>query len=467
MSPRTGIRRIGFGCARITPSLPHLKALTAAIQHGIRVFDTAPNYGHAGASERAVGQALATHFQGTNDLDRDDITICSKFGYYRPVEGHAPGPDSVPVGNKEEGGLYYSLHPEVMEHELKGSLARLQVDALDILYVHNPEHVLADIVLRHETGETSFSDDASLQAALREEKQKMRERLVHTFEALEGVVGSGRVRKGYGVSSNGFALSSKEGLHLSLAMVLDAAAEGARRAGKETPSLKAIQLPLNLLEPGGVVVAAQAREKGLEVFANRPLTAVSQGGLYRLVNKAALSGEPPGGYMEACRTALEVFNPTSLFEGRAEKELTEEELETREGCRIIQDLIRDMNRQLTSFTSTETYTQELERRIIPMIASTFESLDEDAADALQAFFVKYGEMVRYHAAMRAVEACKAAGHVLGGGVGKAGEALHEYALRWSLDKVPRQLSGVLVGMPSEEYVHEAVRVASTERGGES
>ena len=458
----TGIRRIGFGCARITPSPPHLQALAAALQHGIRLFDTAPNYGHAGASERAVGQALATHFRGTSTEDRDEVTVCTKFGYYQPVEGHAPGPESVPVGSKDEGGLHFSLHPEVMEHELKGSLARLHLEAVDLLYVHNPEHFLADILLRHETGEKSFADDAALAAAMQEERLKLKDRLVRAFEALEGAVSSGKIRKGYGVSSNGFGLNPKEGLHLSLSMVLDAAAEGAKRAGKATPSLRAIQLPLNLLEPGGLVVAAQARAKGIEVYANRPLTAVSQGGLYRLVNQAAVGGEPPEGYMEACRTALELFNPTGLFEGKAEEALTEEEKETREGCRIIQELIRDMNRQLTSFTSPETYTQELERRIIPMIASTFESLEEEAADALQTFFVKYGEMVRYHAAVRAVEACRAAGHVLEEGGREGGREgrglLHEYGLRWLVEKVPKQLSGVLVGMPQEAYVHDVARI---------
>ncbi|KAM3575221.1 hypothetical protein VYU27_002807 [Nannochloropsis oceanica] len=457
-----GIRRIGFGCARITPSPPHLQALAAALKHGIRLFDTAPNYGHIGASERAVGQALAKHFQETGAECRDEVTVCTKFGYFQPAEGHARGPERVSVGSKDEGGLQFSLHPEVMEHELKGSLERLQLEAVDLLYVHNPEHFLADILLRHETGERSFADDKGLAAAMQEERHKLKDRLVRAFEALEGAVARGKIRKGYGVSSNGFGLSSKEGLHLSLSMVLDAAAEGAKRAGKNAPSLRAIQLPLNLLEPGGLVVAAQARAKGIEVYANRPLTAVSQGGLYRLVNKAAAGGEPPEGYMEACRTALELFNPSFLFEGKAEEALTEEEKETREGCRIIQELIRDMNRQLTSFTSTESYTQELERRIIPLIASTFESLDESAADALQVFFVKYGEMVRYHAAVRAVEACKTAGHVLEEGKERGREGgglLHEYALRWLLEKIPRQLSGVLVGMPQEAYVHDVVRIA--------
>ncbi len=130
------------------------------------------------------------------------------------------------------------------------------------------------------------------------------------------------------------------------------------------------------------------------------------------------------------------------------------ELDIREGCRIIQDLIRDMNHQLPAFTSTESYTQELERRIIPLIASTFESLEDDAADRLQAFFQRYGEMVRFNAAERVTEACKAAGHAPA-----EGQPLHEYAMRWLLGRVPKQLTTVLVGMPQEAYVKEALRIS--------
>lgn len=136
-------------------------------------------------------------------------------------------------------------------------------------------------------------------------------------------------------------------------------------------------------------------------------------------------------------------------------QLTEEEKEVREGCRIIQELIREMNKQLTSFTSMEVYSQELERRIIPLIASTFESLDEEAADRLQSFFHHYGEMVRYNAAARVVDVCRGAGHVL-----KDQQLLHHYALQWLLEKVPNQLSTVLVGMPQEAYVQDIVEMVS-------
>lgn len=142
------------------------------------------------------------------------------------------------------------------------------------------------------------------------------------------------------------------------------------------------------------------------------------------------------------------------------RDMSEEERETREGCRIVQDLIRDMNKSLLQFTSMTLYETELDRRIIPLISSTFESVDEEAADRLQAFFGKYGEMVRYNAAAKVRElvqgpACPSGAHVLG-----KGQALHEYALQWLLKKVPDQVSTVLVGMPREDYVRDVVRIAT-------
>ena len=141
--------------------------------------------------------------------------------------------------------------------------------------------------------------------------------------------------------------------------------------------------------------------------------------------------------------------------------MSEEERQTREGCRIIQNLIRDMNKQLVHFTSLAHYETELERHIIPLIGSTFESLDEGAADRLQTFFQKYGQMVRYNAATRVREfvsgpSCASGAHIL-----REGQPLHEYSLRWLLDHVPESISTVLVGMPQEDYVRDVVKIASS------
>ncbi|CAN0551787.1 unnamed protein product, partial [Ectocarpus sp. 8 AP-2014] len=54
-----------------------------------------------------------------------------------------------------------------------------------------------------------------------------------------------------------------------------------------------------------------------------------------------------------------------------------------QGCRFLQQLVQDMNAQLTTFTSLEHYEVELGGSITPMIADKFEALDDDSADLLQ------------------------------------------------------------------------------------
>ena len=86
-----------------------LRLIDEAIDGGINLFDTAPNYA-ATMSERILGKAL-TH-------RRDRVVLVSKFG-------HTPeGPKEFSVGWFWES--------------LDASLGRLQTDYLDVLLLHNP-----------------------------------------------------------------------------------------------------------------------------------------------------------------------------------------------------------------------------------------------------------------------------------------------------------------------------------------
>jgi Aldo/keto reductase family len=71
--------RIGFGCARLSGGLAERnsrRVVAAALDCGIRYFDTAPAYG-GGASERI----LAAGLRGL----RDDVQVCTKVGLPRAV----------------------------------------------------------------------------------------------------------------------------------------------------------------------------------------------------------------------------------------------------------------------------------------------------------------------------------------------------------------------------------------------
>ncbi|HEY3796787.1 MAG TPA: aldo/keto reductase [Caulobacteraceae bacterium] len=104
--------------------------VAAAWDGGARYFDTAPLYGH-GLSETRIGRALA-------GLPRDAFVLSTKVG--RGLEPCAPG---------EEGAGVYKATPPLrvafdytrdgVLRSYEASLARLAVDRVDILYVHDLE----------------------------------------------------------------------------------------------------------------------------------------------------------------------------------------------------------------------------------------------------------------------------------------------------------------------------------------
>lgn len=106
-------------------------ATTRAAWHaGLRYFDTAPLYGH-GLSEQRVGRALA-------GCPRGDFLVSTKVG--RLLEPSQPG--------EEGGGIYKGVPPLKVRFDytrdgvlasLEASLARLGLDRVDILYVHDLE----------------------------------------------------------------------------------------------------------------------------------------------------------------------------------------------------------------------------------------------------------------------------------------------------------------------------------------
>lgn len=53
-----------------------------------------------------------------------------------------------------------------------------------------------------------------------------------------------------------------------------------------------------------------------------------------------------------------------------------------QGCDLLQQLIKDMNGQLTKFTSLEHYEAVLAAHITPLIDSHFEGFDETSSSML-------------------------------------------------------------------------------------
>jgi aryl-alcohol dehydrogenase-like predicted oxidoreductase len=89
--------------------------LHAAVERGITFFDTAEVYGPF-TNEELVGEALAPF--------RGKVVIATKFGF------DLSGPDNRP------GAAGLNSRPEHIKLAVEGSLKRLKVDVIDLLYQH-------------------------------------------------------------------------------------------------------------------------------------------------------------------------------------------------------------------------------------------------------------------------------------------------------------------------------------------
>jgi D-threo-aldose 1-dehydrogenase len=144
--------RLGVGTAMIGGLFSEvatddaLRTLERAFEHGIAMFDTAPLYG-LGNAERRLGTALA-------GWPRSAVTISTKVGrLLRTVtpEGAASQgldlDDAHPVfwGAGPERAVWDFSYAGVMR-SLEESLARLNTDRIDIVYIHDPEDHMDEAV---------------------------------------------------------------------------------------------------------------------------------------------------------------------------------------------------------------------------------------------------------------------------------------------------------------------------------
>jgi len=119
------VSALGLGCMGMSFSYGPPKdkqemtsLLRAAVERGITFFDTAEVYGPF-LNEELVGEALAPF--------RNRVVIATKFGFDL-------SPDLDPRGMKGPPGL--NSRPERIKQAAEGSLRRLKVDVIDLLYQH-------------------------------------------------------------------------------------------------------------------------------------------------------------------------------------------------------------------------------------------------------------------------------------------------------------------------------------------
>src|SRR6266480_1300266 len=127
------VSAIGLGCMGMSFSYGPPKdkkemtdLLHAAVERGITFFDTAEVYGPF-TNEELVGEALAPF--------RKQVVIATKFGF------DLSGSDTRP------GAAGLNSQPEHIKEAVEGSLKRLKVDVIDLLYQHrvDPNVAIEDV----------------------------------------------------------------------------------------------------------------------------------------------------------------------------------------------------------------------------------------------------------------------------------------------------------------------------------
>jgi aryl-alcohol dehydrogenase-like predicted oxidoreductase len=217
-------------------------AIVRAVELGSNVIDTAANYRFQ-RSERSIGEALRRLTSG--DFAREELIVCTKGGYL-PFDSQPPAGQAgvrayveetfVKTGVAELSDIVAGSHcmtPRYLAHQLAQSLRNMNLETVDVYYVHNPE--------------------TQLQVVSREEFDK---RLRAAFEQLERERAEGRLRF-YGAATwNGFRVQAGARGHHPVERMFQLA----REVGGDAHGFRFVQLPFNLAMPEALVAENQPYE---------------------------------------------------------------------------------------------------------------------------------------------------------------------------------------------------------------
>jgi aryl-alcohol dehydrogenase-like predicted oxidoreductase len=256
-------------------------AVAAAIDSGVNVLDSAINY-RLQRSERSIGAALKQAF-ASSSVQRDELLICTKAGYLT-YDGTVPADprryfleeyiESGVAPRDELVGGMHCMAPGYLRNQLERSRRNLDVETIDVFYIHNPEQQLAEV-----SRETFY------------------ERLRRGFAALEEEVEKGTIRV-YGTATwNGYRQNPSSREYLDLAQIAGIAAEIAG----ELHHFRAIQLPFNLGMPEAFTTENQkAGDKHSSLLA-----AAQELGIAVIASATLLQGRLAGRLPEFVRSALQ------------------------------------------------------------------------------------------------------------------------------------------------------------------
>jgi len=240
-------------------------AVVRSVELGANVIDTAANYRFQ-RSERSIGKALL-QLTETKGFSRDEIIICTKGGYL-PFEGAPPRDirryveetfvETGIAGFQDFVGGSHCMTPHYLQNQLEQSLRNMNLECVDVYYIHNPESQLGQV------SEVEFYM-----------------RLRAAFESLEKRRAEGQL-KFYGVATwNGFRVPAGSSGYHSLTRMVDTA----RELAGESHGFRFLQLPFNLAMPEALTLSNQVfdgrQTSTLEAAAELGVTVISSASIFQ------------------------------------------------------------------------------------------------------------------------------------------------------------------------------------------
>lgn len=212
-------------------------AVEKYVESGGNVIDTAANYRFQ-RSERSIGEALKT--SAKKGFLREELVICTKAGYLA-FDGEPPQSarsffeeNFVKKGIASPDDLVGGSHcmtPKYLENQIEQSLRNMQIEGIDVFYLHNPESQLAEV-----------------------DKYTFEARLAKAFEKLEECRKNNKIQF-YGAATwNGFRAAPDDAAYHSLERMVNIA----RQVAGEDHGFRFVQLPFNLAMPEAYLLRNQA-----------------------------------------------------------------------------------------------------------------------------------------------------------------------------------------------------------------
>lgn len=224
------VSSLGFGTfggtTNTATDLHYEPALARALEFGCNVVDTAVAYRNQ-LSEREVGRVLGTLI-GEGKIRREEVVVCSKAGFLPFDAAHTGTPDEyfeetlIRPGVVRRSDVVVARHcmaPAFLRHQVIASLTNLNLESIDIYYLHNPETQLQEV-----------------------DRQDFLRRLRKAFETFELLVAEGKIA-GYGVAAyQGFRVDKDSTQLLTIGELVQCAADVAGQNHR----FRAVLIPFNL-----------------------------------------------------------------------------------------------------------------------------------------------------------------------------------------------------------------------------